>query len=148
VNVPLPAETGDGGYGEVFEEIVLPLAAAFRPDVVIVSAGYDAHTADPLGGMMLTAAGFGRLTGLLDGAARAIDAPLLAVLEGGYDLEALGESVVATLRVLAGRSAPEPPPAAHGAAAVGVVGPREASHAAIRARVRAVRRLLLAHWRI
>ncbi len=148
VNVPLPAETGDGGYGEVFEEIVLPLAAAFRPEIIVVSAGYDAHHADPLGGMALTAAGFGRLTGLLEGAARAIAAPLLAVLEGGYDLGALGESIVATLEVLTGRSARQPPPAAQGAVPVGAVGSREVAYAAIRARLRAVRRLLLTHWRI
>lgn len=148
VNVPLPAETGDGGYGDVFAEVVLPLAAAFRPDFLAISAGYDAHASDPLGGMVLTTAGFGRLTQLLDGAARAVDAPLLAVLEGGYDLDALGDSVVATLGVLAGRSAPEPGPAGQGAAAVGGTGPREAAPAAIRARLRAIRRLLLAHWRI
>ncbi|HET8679581.1 MAG TPA: histone deacetylase [bacterium] len=144
VNVPLPAETGDGGYADVFEEVVLPLISAYRPDLLIISVGYDAHADDPLGGMVVTAAGFGRLAALLDGAARGIDAPVLAVLEGGYHLAALGESVNATLRVLAGRPAQQPVRAAPGGAA----GPREAAPAAIRGRIRAVRRLLLAHWKI
>ncbi len=144
VNIPLPAETGDGGYADVFEEIVLPLASAFRPELVIISAGYDAHKDDPLGGMVVSAAGFGRLAGLLDGAAKLIDAPVLAVLEGGYDLAALGDSVAATLRVLAGRPAPHPVPVPPGEGR----GAREVVPAAIRGRIRAVRSLLLAHWRI
>ena len=158
VNLPLPAGTGDGGYGEAIEEVVLPLAAAFRPDFVVISAGYDAHYADPLGGMVVTAAGFGRLTRLIDEAARAADAPVLAVLEGGYDLEALGESVVATLEVLTGRPAARPPAVQVriGAAADlapwkspgSAVAPTEAPPTAVRARLRAARRLLLNHWRI
>ncbi len=144
VNVPLPAETGDGGYGDVFEEVVLPLVSAYHPELLIISAGYDAHTDDPLGGMVVTAAGFGRLASLLDGAARSIGAPVLAVLEGGYDLAALGESVIATLRVLAGRPAPQPVPVSPGVSA----STREAAPAAIRSRIRAVRRLLLNHWKI
>ncbi|MDR7512945.1 MAG: histone deacetylase, partial [Armatimonadota bacterium] len=139
VNVPLPAQTGDGGYQDVFTEIVLPLAHAWRPELLVVSAGYDAHFADPLGGMVVTARGFARLTTLLDEAARALDAPVLAVLEGGYDLEALAASAAATVAVLAGRgagSAPieNPPP--------------EAPPAAIWPRVREARRVLLHHWRL
>ncbi|MGH2404831.1 MAG: histone deacetylase family protein [bacterium] len=145
VNVPLPAETGDGGYADVFEEIVLPLASAHRPELVIISAGYDAHKDDPLGGMVVTAPGFGRLAHLLEGAARAIDAPVLAVLEGGYDLAALRDSVVATLRVLAGAPASTPIPDASGTPASG---PREVAPAAIRSRVRLVRSMLLIHWKI
>jgi len=139
VNVPLPAETGDGGYEEAFGEVVLPLASAYRPDFLIVSAGYDGHFADPLGGMVLTARGFGRLTRLLDEAARATEAPLLAVLEGGYDLEALGASTVATLEALTGRTA-------WGIAAEDP--PGEVAPAAIRSRLRAARRVILSHWRI
>ncbi|MDR7483835.1 MAG: histone deacetylase [Armatimonadota bacterium] len=139
VNVPLPPETGDGGYQDIFTEIVLPLAAAWRPDFVIVSAGYDAHYADPLGGMVLTSRGFGRLAGLLDEAARAQGAPVLAVLEGGYDLEALGASVVATLEAMTGRTAWGAPSER---------APSEAPPTVIGARIRAVRSALLAHWRI
>jgi acetoin utilization deacetylase AcuC-like enzyme len=139
LNVPLPAEAGDGGYEEVFSEVVLPLASAWRPDFFIISAGYDAHFADPLGGMVLTARGFGRLARLLDEAARSAGAPLLAVLEGGYDLDALGASVVATLEALTGRTA-------WGVAAEAA--PAEISPSVIRSRLKAVRQVALTHWRI
>ncbi len=140
VNIPLPAGTGDEGYMDVFTEIVLPLFSAFRPDAVVVSAGYDAHESDPLGGMVLTAAGFGRLALVLDGAAQKTGTPLVAVLEGGYDLPALGASVVATLDALTGRDLPAATPPADA--------PPETSAMAIRGRVRAVRRVALTHWRI
>jgi acetoin utilization deacetylase AcuC-like enzyme len=138
VNVPLPAEVGDGGYEDVWTEIVLPLLAAFNPDMLIISAGYDAHRADPLGGMVVTTDGFGRLASLLDEAARARQIPALAVLEGGYDLQALGASVTATLRAFMGLpplpSSADPSP--------------ETPRQAVLSRIRAVRRLLLTHWRI
>jgi acetoin utilization deacetylase AcuC-like enzyme len=140
VNVPLPAGTGDGGYMDVFTEIVLPLFSVFHPDMLVVSAGYDAHESDPLGGMVLTSAGFGRLARVLDGAARATGTPLVAVLEGGYDLPALGASVVATLEALTGRAADAGLPPGEA--------PAEMSAMAIAARVRAVRRVALTHWRI
>lgn len=139
VNIPLPAETGDRGYEDVFTEAVLPLVSAYTPQFLILSAGYDAHFADPLGGMVLTARGFGRLAALLDEAARACGAPLMAVLEGGYDLEALAASVVRTLEVFTGRTA-------WGVAEEDA--PREAPPAVIAARLRAVRHVLLTYWRI
>lgn len=159
VNVPLPAQTGDGGYDELFTEVVLPLASTFKPDFFIVSAGYDAHHADPLGGMALTARGFGRLTHMLDAAAQSLRAPLLAVLEGGYDLQALSASVVATLEVLTGQTAagaaadetsartPSGGTVVAGISASGAP-PTETAPAAIRPRLRAARRRLMAHWRI
>lgn len=139
VNLPLPAETGDGGYEEAFGEVVLPLASAYAPDFVVISAGYDAHYADPLGGMVLTARGFGRLSWLLEDATRAAGVPLLATLEGGYDLAALGASCVATLEALIGRAAwgvPDEEP------------PKEASPAVIRSRLRVARSQLLGYWKI
>jgi acetoin utilization deacetylase AcuC-like enzyme len=138
VNVPLPADTGIGGYEDVWTEVVIPLSGAFGPDFIIVSAGYDAHRDDPLGGMVLTADGFGRLASMLDAEARARHVPMMAVLEGGYDLAALGDSVVATLRAMSGHAAA--PPAADPIP--------EAPRAAIASRVRAVRRSLLSTWRI
>jgi acetoin utilization deacetylase AcuC-like enzyme len=139
VNVPLPAQTGIGGYEDVWTEVVIPLMSAFGPDFVIASAGYDAHRDDPLGGMVLTADGFGRLASLLDAEARSRALPMMAVLEGGYDLAALGKSVVATLGAISGHPAPpgevDEPEA-------------EAPRAAIAARVRDVRRRLLSTWRI
>lgn len=154
VNLPLPAGSGDGGYTDAFEEVVLPLMAVWRPDFVVISAGYDAHHADPLGGMTMTTAGFGRLTRLVGEATGALDAPVLAVLEGGYDLQALGASVVATLEGLSGRAVARPPaPEAAGAPAAWPSArsggpPPEIPPSAVRARLRAVRRLLLTHWRI
>jgi len=139
VNIPLPAGTGDGGYADVFAEIVLPLFSAFRPDMLVVSAGYDAHESDPLGGMVVTSAGFGHLTRALAGAAAGAGTPVVAVLEGGYDLPALGASVVATLEALAGRTPTGPTPRE---------APAEMSAMAIASRVRAVRRMVLNHWRI
>ncbi len=139
VNLPLPAETGDAGYEEAFTEVVLPLAAAFKPEFLIVSAGYDAHFADPLGAMVLTARGFGRMAGLLDEAARALDAPMMAVLEGGYDLAALGASAVATVEPMVGRVAWRGDEEAS---------PPEAARALVAPRLRAARRRLHDHWRI
>jgi len=99
LNVPLPAGTGDDGYREAIEERVLPALAAFRPDALVVSAGYDAWRGDPLGGMRVSEEGFadwGRRLGEL--AAEACGGRLVAVLEGGYDVSALGRLVAATLR--------------------------------------------------
>ncbi|MCX6677572.1 MAG: histone deacetylase [Methanothrix sp.] len=65
VNVPLPAGTGDAGYLMAYREILLPIANEFKPDIVLVSAGQDAHKDDPLGGMRLTSAGFGAVAGVV-----------------------------------------------------------------------------------
>jgi acetoin utilization deacetylase AcuC-like enzyme len=143
VNIPLPAGTGDGGYADVFSEIVLPLFSAFRPDMLVLSAGYDAHESDPLGAMVVTSAGFGHLTRMLTGAADGAGTPIVAVLEGGYDLPALGASVVATLEALAGLA-----PAAATSGAPRRDAPAEMSAMAIASRVRAVRRMVLNYWRI
>ena len=101
--IPLPAGAGDDGYTHVFEEIVLPVASAFAPQLILVSAGYDAHAGDPLGGMRLTASGFRRLTAMVRTSQLV---PIAAVLEGGYDLTHLGKSVVATLGALLGAAVP------------------------------------------
>lgn len=97
VNVPLPAGCRDAEYALAMEEVVLPLVRAWRPDLVIVSAGFDAHAADPLAGMRLTAAGlrdlFGRLFTLLGD----LDIPWAATLEGGYARNAVRDGVSAML---------------------------------------------------
>jgi len=103
LNVPLAADTGDKAYRDVFERVLVPAAETFRPDFVLVSAGFDAHRDDPLGGMAVTAEGFGALTEIVKGLAdRLCGGRLVSVLEGGYDLDALGESVAAHLAVLKG----------------------------------------------
>jgi acetoin utilization deacetylase AcuC-like enzyme len=65
INIPLPAGVGDGGYRHLFEEVVVPLLRAAAPPLILISAGFDAHHADPLGGMLMTARGFGHLARLV-----------------------------------------------------------------------------------
>jgi acetoin utilization deacetylase AcuC-like enzyme len=93
LNVPLPAGSGDAEYLEALDETVVPVVEAFAPDLLIVSAGFDAHDADPLAHMRVTAGGFAAL------AARAARlAPrVAAVLEGGYNLRTLPDLVASTL---------------------------------------------------
>jgi acetoin utilization deacetylase AcuC-like enzyme len=98
VNLPLPAGLGDGEYRRAYREIVEPIARAFEPELVLVSAGFDAHRDDPLGGMALTAAGFAELMDVcLEVASGAARGRLVAVLEGGYDLDGLAESTAAVV---------------------------------------------------
>lgn len=90
VNIPLPAGTGDVGYELTYATQVVPALQDFRPDVILVSAGFDAHIADPLAGMKVTTAGFVNLMSILDDAATQLCGRRIAlVTEGGYDLAAL-----------------------------------------------------------
>lgn len=100
VNVPLPAGTGDRGYAYVFNEILTPIATEFHPDIILISAGEDAHFADPLGGMNLTARGFGCLANIVKSIAS--KGRVVAALEGGYGLTALPYSVLSILNSLGG----------------------------------------------
>ncbi len=111
LNVPLRPGRGDADYARVFDEIVLPAVCAFRPELVLVSAGFDAHAADPLGGMRLTEDGFVTLARRVAAVAdEHAGGRLVAVLEGGYDPTALARSVAAVLGALdgVGDSAAEP----------------------------------------
>jgi acetoin utilization deacetylase AcuC-like enzyme len=104
VNCPLPAGQDDADYGAVFHDLLLPAGRAFAPDLIIVSAGYDAHERDPLADMNVTERGFAAMTSLLcELAAGVCGGKLVLLLEGGYDLAALASSVHASLEVLAGR---------------------------------------------
>jgi acetoin utilization deacetylase AcuC-like enzyme len=90
VNLPMPAGMGDGEYRRAYREIVEPIGRAFDPELVLVSAGFDAHRDDPLGGMDMTAAGLGELMdACLSVASGAARGRLVAVLEGGYDLDGI-----------------------------------------------------------
>jgi acetoin utilization deacetylase AcuC-like enzyme len=107
VNVPLPPGMGDADYVAVFRETLLPVAERFAPDLVVVSAGFDAHARDPLGGMAMSTAGFAALCGLVKGIAdRHAGGRLVLVLEGGYNLDGLASSVLACARVMIGEPAP------------------------------------------
>lgn len=115
VNVPLSAGAGDVEYGEVFERIVSPILEQFDPSLVLVSAGYDAHQRDPLGGMAVTDAGFAALTRQVLARLPNYGAKRVGfVLEGGYDLSALTSSVNATLSALATPHVPPPSDRASG----------------------------------
>jgi len=102
VNAPLPAGCGDYEYSAVFERILKPVALEFDPELILVSAGFDTFSEDPLGGMGVTAGGFARLTGILMEIARACCGGKLAfTLEGGYSLKGLRDSVKAVLNRMA-----------------------------------------------
>jgi acetoin utilization deacetylase AcuC-like enzyme len=100
VNLPVPAGSGDATYLSLVEGVAVPLAQSFGPQLVLVSAGYDAHAEDPLASCTVTEQGFAAMTRSLRDACRAIGAPLGFVLEGGYALGALARSVAATLEQL------------------------------------------------
>ena len=103
LNVPLAAGSGDADYVRLFEEQMSPALRAFGPELIIVSAGFDAHRDDPLANMRMSAAGYRQLTGILTKLAEELcDGRLLCVLEGGYNLRALAESVDAVVRELIG----------------------------------------------
>ena len=93
VNIPVPAGIGEADYLELFDDVALPAVRAFAPDLLIVSAGFDAHRDDPLCSLGLTAGAFGRMTESVAD----IGSGQVFVLEGGYDLDALEESVLAVL---------------------------------------------------
>jgi acetoin utilization deacetylase AcuC-like enzyme len=101
INVPLPAGSTDADYLTVFEEKLKPAALAFRPDFVLISAGFDAHEHDLLGGMRVTTQGFARLSRIVkDIAEKCCEGRLVSTLEGGYELDELAASVEAHIRVL------------------------------------------------
>ncbi len=98
VNAPLPARSGEDLYAAAFAGLFVPILREFRPGLILVSTGYDAHRADPLGGMQLESDSFGRFAAELTAVAREVGgAPLALLLEGGYNLDALTQSVAATI---------------------------------------------------
>lgn len=95
VNVPLPAGSTDADYTDAFDRILLPIMDSYKPELVIVSAGFDPHMADPLGDMNVTETGFHRLASMVRDGAK--NANIVVLLEGGYSLEHLPSSVEASL---------------------------------------------------
>jgi acetoin utilization deacetylase AcuC-like enzyme len=111
-NLPLPAGVGDAGFRRIFAEILEPLAERFRPDLILVSAGYDAHWNDPLAGLHLSLDGYWEMaTAVVALAGRLCGGRLVVTLEGGYDLDVLACGVGNTCRALLGDPAPGPDPA-------------------------------------
>ncbi len=110
INIPLPAGCGDDEYLKVFEQVIVPAARNFQPQLVLVSAGYDTHWADPLALMELSVSGLAQIAGVIKGLADELcSGRLVLTLEGGYNLEALAASVKATFDVLLGKSATRDP---------------------------------------
>jgi acetoin utilization deacetylase AcuC-like enzyme len=124
LNLPVPGGTGERAFLSLVEHVVAPAARQYRPDLILVSAGYDAHRHDPLGGLALDTDAFGALSRQVRALAEELGAPVGAVLEGGYDLRALAGSVAVTMAALAGEGEPPSDVARHplADAAAGVLG--------------------------
>ncbi|HYH53063.1 MAG TPA: histone deacetylase [Solirubrobacterales bacterium] len=101
INLPVAAGSGEDVWLSLLEGEVLPAAEQFEPELVLISAGFDAHRDDPLAQCRLETSSFGRLAATVGEAAAGWKAPVGAVLEGGYDLQALADSTVATMSALA-----------------------------------------------
>lgn len=102
VNVPLEVGSLNEDYRVAFTEVILPVLRAFRPGLILLSAGFDAHERDPLAGMRLTTPAFAAMTDDLRAVAdEHCEGQLVAVTEGGYDLRALGDSLRAVVTVMA-----------------------------------------------
>lgn len=137
VNLPLVAGATDADYEHVYARVAWPVLRQFKPELVLLSAGFDAYQDDPLGGMRVTVPGFERLTAaLVDVAEQVCEGRVVAVVEGGYDMTGLGDGLRAAIRALSGASrlADLPPPS----------GPAPRGEATITA----VRPHLLEHWQL
>ena len=100
-NIPLPAGSGDDLYQQAFTDLVRPALDAFQPELILVSAGFDAHRSDPLAQMQVSTECFAMMADTLNQAALQWCAGrLVLVLEGGYNLQALGDSVVTVINAL------------------------------------------------
>jgi acetoin utilization deacetylase AcuC-like enzyme len=104
VNCGIPGGGTDADYAAIFDGLFLPIAQAFQPQLVLVSAGFDAHRSDPIGGMMLSERCFAAMCSAMKALADSVcGGKLVLLLEGGYSLEGLSQSAHACVEVLAGR---------------------------------------------
>jgi acetoin utilization deacetylase AcuC-like enzyme len=109
INVAIEVGATDEDYHTIVDQVIAPVLRQFAPDILLVSAGFDAHERDPLGGMRLTTAGFAAMTASLRQLTEEIcGGRLVLVTEGGYDLRALGDCMRAVIDVLAAESCPVP----------------------------------------
>jgi len=121
INLPVPSGAGEDVWLSLVEHVVMPAARAFEPQLVLISAGFDAHRDDPLGMCMLEASSFASMAVWMRSLADSLGVPVGAMLEGGYDLRALAASCAATLGALRDGGEPssvEPHPLAVEAARV------------------------------
>lgn len=137
VNLPLEAGATNADYELVYGRVVQPVLRQFKPELILISAGFDAHRQDPLAGMRLGTEQFGRLTAMIATVAdECCDGKVVALTEGGYDLQALAASLSTAIGVLAGESSLDDFPAPTDATRRG-----EETLAAVRPH-------LSAHWQI
>src|SRR5262245_61136304 len=137
LNVPLEAGATDEDYALVYRAAIVPVLEQFRPDLILVSAGYDAHARDPLASMRLSTEGYAAVVSQLTHCADRLKAPIACVSEGGYELTALAACLEASFAVLDGASSMSAEPVRDAAAA-----PRGARALA------AVRAAHAAHWQL
>jgi acetoin utilization deacetylase AcuC-like enzyme len=110
VNLPVGPGSGDAVYRSLVDHVAVPLARAFEAQLLLISAGFDAHRDDPLADCLVTEEGYAQMTRSLREVCLELGAPLGAVLEGGYALGALARSVAATMEVLGGSGGPAAEP--------------------------------------
>jgi acetoin utilization deacetylase AcuC-like enzyme len=113
VNLPVPGGSGDEVFCSLVEHVVAPIARDYAPGLVLVSAGYDAHAEDPLAGCEVSDDGYAAMAAAMRRLVLELDVPLGVVLEGGYALDALARSVVATLETVARPDGPSGDVALH-----------------------------------
>ena len=137
VNVPLEGGATDGDYADVFAALVIPVIDQFRPELLLISAGYDAHERDPLAHMRVSTSGYAGLTTALCAAAdRHCHGRVVAVTEGGYDLTALKACLESSIAVLDGGAVPSP------------AGPLLAATSRSRTAIAAVRAAQSRYWKL
>ncbi len=111
-NLPVPPGSGSDEFLALVQHVVAPIAREWRPGLLCISAGYDAHRDDPLANCEVDDAGYRDMSAAMRELAGELEVPLLICLEGGYSLAALSRSVVATLEAVAGDGAPREAPVA------------------------------------
>ena len=107
VNCPMSYGKTDTQYMGVYSYVLRPVIKAYQPGLILVSAGFDAHAQDPIGGMRLSSRCYGAIAGLIRDTAKELGIPVVYTLEGGYNLEAQRESVKEVIAVLKGSDAPD-----------------------------------------
>jgi acetoin utilization deacetylase AcuC-like enzyme len=107
LNLPVPKGSFDDTWISLVEHIVVPAAEEFRPRLILISAGFDAHRDDEVGGCLLEASSYAEMARHVRALGQRVGAPVGAVLEGGYALDALAESVCSTMEALAGDEPPD-----------------------------------------
>ena len=110
VNLPVPAGSDSETFLALVEHVVVPIARAYEPGLIVISAGYDAHRDDPLASCAVDTEAYGEMTAAVRDLAAELRVPLLVCLEGGYSPTALADSVLATVLAIDGDGAPHPSP--------------------------------------